>query len=166
MHSDVLDTLYRKYYNATYLYTLSLCKNHELAEDITSDAFVKAFLTIDDGKRDFQFWLFSVCKHLFIDHLRKNKKKTFIVFDESTFASFETNVEASILQKERDRLIYQTILELKANYREALVLHYFAGIQVKEIAILIGISLSNTKVMLHRARLNLKRRLEEKGYEF
>ena len=49
MENELLRQLYRKYQRELYLYLYSLCKNHELAEDLLQETFVKALLALPDA---------------------------------------------------------------------------------------------------------------------
>ena len=71
MDADLLEELYRKYYPSALLYCTVLCGIGHLAQDLASDAFVKAYLSLPDQVPSFRYWLLRVCKHLWIDHLRK-----------------------------------------------------------------------------------------------
>lgn len=73
MENDVLTQLYQRYAAATLLYCLTLCGDKAQAEDLMSDAFVKAYLTLPKEVPNFSFWLLCVCKNLWLDHLRKQK---------------------------------------------------------------------------------------------
>lgn len=68
-----MEKLYMKYYSELYLYAFSLCKNHYLAQDLTSDTFFKAFLSLDRDVKYFKYWVFRVCKNLYINYLKKEK---------------------------------------------------------------------------------------------
>ena len=57
MESDVLRELYEKYHQKAYLYVLSLCRDRETAEDIVSEGFEKAFLTVEGCPEGFFWWL-------------------------------------------------------------------------------------------------------------
>ncbi len=166
MQPDLLELLYRKYYKATYLYTISLCKQKELAEDIVSQAFEKAYLSLKGEKLGFQYWLLTVCKHLWLDYLRKNKRIRLEYEQELEGTSPNLTPESEFLKKEKDELVFECLLQLPPKYREILTLHYYADIPIKEIAILMGLSNSNAKTLIHRARMKLKKILEEQDYEF
>ena len=60
MEKDLLERLYREYYQAVFLYCLSLCGDQQTAEDLAADAFVKAYLSLPDAIPSFQYWLFRV----------------------------------------------------------------------------------------------------------
>ena len=166
MKKDVLEVLYQKYYNVAYLYTLSLCKNKETAEDIASDAFEKAYLTLNDQHKEFKFWLLLVCKNLWIDRLRRKKYVSDQVLEEMIVPDLQHNPEKQLMAAERKRLLYEVMLELPQRYREVLALHYFAGLPLTKIEKIMNLSSSNVKTLAHRARTKLKQKLEVYGYEF
>ncbi len=165
MHHDIIETYYMKYYRAAYLYALSLCGQKETAEDIVSQAFEKAFISLPDERKDFKYWLLAVCKNLWIDELRKSKR-----FDQSPIEKIEIETTVStiaeILNDEKNRKLYLGINRLPANYREILTLYYFAGVPLLQIASILNLSNSNVKTAIYRARVKLKKYLEEDGYEF
>ena len=73
MDQEILEALYRRHYSAAILYCMSLCGDEHLAQDLVSDAFIKAYLSLPDEIPSFQYWLLRVCKNIWIDHLRKQK---------------------------------------------------------------------------------------------
>lgn len=75
MHADALEALYRDHYRAALLYALSLCGDRDLAEDLVSDAFEAALLTLDDSHPSVRYWLLRVCRHLWLDELRRRKRR-------------------------------------------------------------------------------------------
>lgn len=166
MDSNLLESLYKKYYNAAYLYTLSLCSNKALSEDIVSEAFIKAFLTVEKDNGSFKYWLLAVCKNLYIDYIRKEKKKSLFTLKDIEAVDTGSEIHEGLLTSERNKLLYRAIMSLDSKYREILVLYYYSSLSLKEIAALLRLSNVNTRVILHRSRKKLKELLEEKDYEF
>ena len=160
--NDVLEQLYCRYYGPTLLYTLSLCGNASLAEDIVSDAFVKAYLSLPNETPSFRFWLLRVCKNLWIDHLRREKHSA--GSESLPFLTDPTTPEALYLQEERSRALWQAIAALSPSDREIVTLHYFSGLSLQEIAQLTGNSYPAVRQRMTRLRHTLKQHLEEQGY--
>ncbi|MPW24315.1 hypothetical protein GC105_00715 [Alkalibaculum sp. M08DMB] len=104
MQSNIIEILYNKYYSTAYHYTLSLSCNLHLAEDIVSNAFVKALLTLDDNRVDFKFWLLRVCKNLWIDELRKTKHVTDSSGGELHSIVSSENIENKLILCERNKV--------------------------------------------------------------
>ncbi len=163
MRGDVLERLYARYYKPAYLYTLSLCKSRELAEDIVADAFVKAYLTVSEEHGTFQFWLLRVCKNLWIDDCRRGKRSTGDALPEIPDPD---TPELRLLRDERLSELYRSIGSLREPDREILTLHYFSGLPLGEIARLLHMTPGSVKTRLFRARQSLRQLMEEKGYGF
>ena len=156
MKSTAWENLFRKYYNEALLYVFSFCLNRALAEDLVQEAYMRAIRSIDEEKDGFKFWLFKVCRNLYFDTLRKNKKVEAITSD---MPSNESLVD-DVIQKDEYRALYKAISLLKDDFREIVRLYYFDSMSVKEIASIVDESVDNVKIKLYRARLKLKDILE------
>lgn len=164
MDADLLEDLYRKYYGAALLYCTALCGDETLAQDLVSDAFVKAYLSLPNDIPSFRYWLLRVCKNLWFDHLRKRKWET---SDEPLqYMADRLTPETRYLQDERNRCLWKAIGELPPLDRELVALHYFSGLSLQETARLIGKSYEATRQRMVRLRKALKMRLEEQGYGY
>ena len=156
MKSTAWENLFRKYYNEALLYVFSFCHNRALAEDLVQEAYMRAIRSIHEEKDSFKFWLFKVCRNLYFDTLRKNKKVEAITSD---MPSNESLVD-DVIQKDEYRALYKAISLLKDDFREIVRLYYFDSMSVKEIASIVDESVDNVKIKLYRARLKLKDILE------
>ncbi len=165
MDKDILEELYKKYYNTAYLYTLALCKSKEQAEDIIADAFVKAFVSLNEAT-SFKYWLLVVCRNLWIDSLRKQKKLSKLSLEDMILESNEEELDYKLLLTERNRYIYTSISKLSETYKEVLILFYYGELSIAEISKFTKITPMNVKTLLHRGRKKLKEILEEKDHEF
>lgn len=160
---DILELLYSRYYNEARLYCLALCGNLETAEDLVADAFVKAYLSLPNDVPSFRYWLFRVCKNLWIDLLRKQKRQT-----DSTYETWPADLntpETEALKEEQRIILRQAIERLEQSDRELLLLHYYFDMPLYEIAKLQNKSYVAIRQRLTRLRQTLKKRLEEQGYE-
>lgn len=164
MDAQLLDMLYRKYHCRAYAYCVSLCGDPELAQDLVSDAFVKAYLSLPDQVPSFLYWLLRVCKNLWYDHLRRMRHET--DGEAIPWLTDGSTPELQFLQNERSRFLWQAIGELSGPDRELLILHYFSGIPLVEIAKLTGKSYAGVRQQITRLRKALKNRLEEQGYGY
>ena len=162
MDADLLEELYRKYYSAAVLYCTVLCGDEHLAQDIASDAFVKAYLSLPNDVPSFRYWLLRVCRNLWIDHLRKRKRE--ISPEPLQYMTDGVTPETTYLRDERNRCLWRAISELPPLDRELLTLHYISGLRLQEAAKLIGKSYDATRQRMVRLRQTLRIRLEEMGY--
>jgi RNA polymerase sigma factor (sigma-70 family) len=158
--NNELENLYNKYSAELYIYALSLCKDHFLSQDLVSETFYKALLSIENIQEYIKYWLFRVCKNQYLDYLRKNKSlQGFeINFDERMV---EDNTLEKVMINEERRQIYYKILKLQPTYKEIITLYYYCDFNLQEIAAMVGISQGAARTLLFRARKKLKIYLEE-----
>ena len=160
MKSDVVDQLFSQHYNEALLYTISLCKNRTVAEDIVSTAFFKALTMSDDSVRNFKPWLLTVCRNEYFSLCRKESRFTGEEIPEELEDNREELIE-SIIRKEEYRSLYRAIALLPDAQKEAVTLFYFSGLSVQSISEITGKSETAVQTQLYRARKLLKKALGE-----
>ena len=160
MKSDIIDQLFSQYYNEALLYTISLCRNRTVAEDIVSDAFFKALTLADNSIRDFKPWLLTVCRNEFISACRKSSRFTGEEIPEDLPDDREEVIEG-IIRREEYRSLYRAIGLLPDAQKEVVTLFYFSGLPIRSISDITGKSETNIKVLLCRAREKLRKIMEE-----
>ena len=153
-----MEELYIKYHRELYLYAFSLCKNHHLEQDLTSDTFFKAYLSLDDVSY-FKYWLFRVCKNLYLDFLKRDRAYYSENILENILSNDQTPL-SKIIESEKKKHLYNLVLNLQESYKEILILYYFCGFSLKEISISKNITDGAAKTMLFRARKRLKKEME------
>lgn len=159
LKNDLIDGLFKKYYNEAVLYTMSICRNEALAEDIVSEAFFKALSSADESIRNFKPWLLAVCRNEFLMYCRTRSRMADDEISEEA-AVQEDDTLNRIIRQEEYRALYKAISLLPENLKEPVILFYFNGLSVKEIAAVVGKSEANVKVLLHRAREALRKNME------
>lgn len=126
---------------------------------MVSSAFFKALQTADGSVKEFKAWLFTVCRNEYFSLCRKKK-----IDPETTFAfkstDDTTNVLDKIIRKEEYRSLYRAISLLPNNQKEVILLFYFSALDIHSIAKITEKNYGYVKVLLHRARTNLKSILE------
>lgn len=153
MEQDVLKELYEKYYQPAYLYVLSLCRERETAEDIVNEGFLKAYLTLEKKSEGFLWWLLRVCRNLWLDSLRKQRRQGGRLPEDIPVPE---DALAGVLQKEENKRLYAAMNALPPKDRELLVWHYFGGLSIRQMASLRDCSETAAKTALFRARVRLK----------
>ena len=148
--------------------------DHALAEDAVQDAFINAFRALDsfEGRSSLKTWLHRITINACLAKMRQSKQRAEQVINEylPEFDQYNCRIEApwdhlasvdEILQSDQLRDLVRTkIFELPEQYRNVLLLRGIEGYDTSEVAMLLGISVSNVKVRLHRARSALKKLLE------
>ena len=160
--NDQMEKLYREYYREVYLYALSLCKDYHLAQDLTAEAFYRAYLSVDEAETYIKYWLFKVCKNLYVDFLRKNREDSYTEPRELSQGEENSPLE-KLIKGEENRRLYSAILRLGEGSREILILYYFGGYSVKEIAKVRRMTENAVKTTLFRARRQLRSDMEDKN---
>lgn len=159
MEKDILEQLYYRYTRQIYLYLYSLCHNHALAEDLMQETFLKAFCSLEISGTEVLPWLLTVARNLYLDTWRRDRRLT--EQEDAQALAGEEEILNRMIKKERNLKLYQAILRLKRMEREAVVLYYFSGLAQETISQILGLSYGNTRVILYRAKQNLKRMLSE-----
>lgn len=162
MDADLLKELFQKHYAPAVLYCTALCGDAHLAQDLASDAFVKAYLSLPNDVPSFRYWLLRVCRNLWLDHLRKHKWETSA--EPLQYLADHTTPETKYLQSERNRCLWNAISQLPPLDQELVTLHYFSGLSLQEAAQILGKSYAATRQRMVRLRQTLKSRMEEQGY--
>lgn len=128
-------------------------------EDLVQDTFLKAFRNIDRYNPEFKFstWLYTVAVRLAISHFRANKPKN----PASLLNPQPADPQEIITRKEQSRQIWDQARSLQNKQYEVLWLRYMEDMAVKEIALVMNKTQVQIRVLLHRARLNLGKRLNK-----
>jgi RNA polymerase sigma factor (sigma-70 family) len=153
-----------KYKNSVYFMLLKMVKNPDDAEDLTIEAFTKAFRNLKKFKKDYSFstWLFRVASNNCIDFIRKRKLDTTSL--QSTFknedgeslhmelADQTLNPQEEAIKMQKALIIRQFVDALPAKYKRLVELRYFDELSYEEIADELAAPLGTVKAQLHRAR--------------
>lgn len=123
---------------------------------------MKAYLSLPDEIPSFRYWLLRVCRNLWIDHFRREKR--LVSGEAMANLSDHTSPETIYLSNERQRTLWNAIATLSPPDRELVTLHYFSGLPLNEIAALMGKSHAAVRQRMVRLRAALKQRMEEQGY--
>ncbi|HNV80429.1 MAG: sigma-70 family RNA polymerase sigma factor [Tenuifilaceae bacterium] len=158
--------LLERYRDAIYFMLLKMVNNKSDAEDLTIEAFGKAFKSIHQYTPNFAFstWLFKIATNNCIDFIRK-KKGNLVSIDqvpedlEGGSSAPASNLQASTLDpeefmiKEQSIKLIQTLVsKLKPRYRNLIELRYFREYSYEEIAEELSLPLGTVKAQLFRAR--------------
>ena len=148
------EDVYNKYSKDVFTFCLSLCGNHALAEDITSETFLKAINASGSfkGQCSLKVWLCQIAKNTYYDYLRKHSRVTELpddIINKNDFL-FE------LLDKDEALRIHKRLHKLKAPYKEVFMLRIFAELSFANIGEVFSKSESWARVTFHRARLKLK----------
>lgn len=144
-----MEQIYEMYFEDVYRYILSISKNKNIAEDITSETFLKAIKNIDkfDGKKDIRAWLFTIAKNTYYTSVKREK-----IYTEETEKAEEFDFVDNIISKEQAMNIHKHLHKLKEPYKEVFMLRIFGELSFKEISEIFNKSESFARVTFHRAK--------------
>lgn len=150
------ESIYNDYFRDVYLYIKSLSKDEQVAEDITSETFIKAMQSIDNfnGTCDIRVWLCQIAKNSYFSYLRKNNK--LILVDQLQEKEDTFDIEQTMQSKESSMIIHQVIHALDEPYKEVFSLRTFGELSFKQIGLLFQKNENWACVTYHRARKKIK----------
>ena len=154
------EDLYRSYFQDVFLYIKSLANDEYIAEDITSETFLKAIQSIESfkGNCDIRIWLCQIAKNCYFSYLRKHKKLTNL--DTVAEPADDTDIEVAMNTAETSMQIHEVLHNLKEPYKEVFSLRTFGELSFKQIAALFGKSDNWACVTYHRARKKISEGME------
>lgn len=153
-----------KYQHMAFTLAKGIIKNKEEAEEVTQDAFVKAYKSLDKykGEASFSTWLYRIVYNTAISKLRGRKPATKDL-DSKEAIQFEANYAENNMHRlelqERKKVLKQALNKLKEDDAFILILYYYKEQSVEEISKTTGLSVSNIKVKLHRGRKQMQNEL-------
>lgn len=153
--------LYENYKDKIEAYIVKKVSSKDIAEDLASRVFEKAFSKISLFKWkgvSFGCWLFRIARNTVYDYYRVSKRNKRSSLREDIVESNSNNrdLEESVLYEERERELFKVISNLDVNDQYLVYFKYFEGISTKEIAKRTEMSESNVATRLHRIRKKMK----------
>ncbi|MFM7638062.1 MAG: RNA polymerase sigma factor [Crocinitomicaceae bacterium] len=157
-------TLMERYRDSIYFMMVKMVKNPDDADDLTIEAFGKAFSRLDQYSPSFAFstWLFKIASNNCIDFIRKKRIQltsmdSGIVMEDGEKMRIDAksatlNPEESIMQGQRIVHMRLLVSKLKPKYRDLVEKRYFEELSYEEIAEQMNLPLGTVKAQLFRAR--------------
>lgn len=156
--------LMSRYKDSIYFMLLKMVNNRDDADDLTIEAFGKAFKNIRQYTPDYAFstWLFKIATNNCIDFIRKKRKMTYsldrgIETDEGGEITMDVrsntpDPEEHMMKKQKVMMMRDVVERLKPRYKKLVELRYFQEKSYEEIAIELDLPLGTVKAQLFRAR--------------
>jgi RNA polymerase sigma factor (sigma-70 family) len=156
--------LMERYRDSVYFMMHKMVKNEEDADDLTMEAFGKAFSRLDQYTPSYAFstWLFKIASNNCIDFIRKKRIKVTSIDSGYTTDEGDTiyhdasadvhNPEEAYIHSQKVKLMRELVVKLKPRYRELVELRYFEELSYEEIAETLNLPLGTVKAQLFRAR--------------
>lgn len=153
-----IEKIYRDYYDIVFKYILCLTHDKDLSEDIVQETFVKMIKNIDkfEGKSKLSSWLCEIAKNLWIDYLRKNKRKVDLNEEHTLNIESSQNIENEYIEKENENAVLEKIKTLDELSQKVMFLRIKGEMSFKEIGDVLGKSENWARVTFYRAKQKVK----------
>jgi RNA polymerase sigma-70 factor (ECF subfamily) len=160
----------RQAYNMAYRMT----GNRDDAEDLTQEAYLRAYRSFDkyDRALPFENWFFRILSNLFVDRLRRKPRQAPLSLNQSLATAEgeddftlelpdeESNPETQLLRDVIDEKLANALASLPQHFRTAVLLCDVEGLSYEEIAARMATSIGTVRSRIHRGRLMLRRAME------
>ena len=161
MTQEAFEKLYEACYMRVFSYGMTLAGDRSLAEEITQEAFFRAFSKPDSfrGEADEVTWLCAIARNLFLDAKRRQSKHGEIPEDVPDTAK---GVEQQVTDRDSSFRIHLALHAMEEPFREVFELRVFGELSFREIGDIFGKTENWARVTYHRARLKLQERMGER----
>ena len=153
------------YRSGLLLYVNSYVNNMTIAEDLVEDTFFRIMVKRPPllAKKSFKAWLYTIARHITIDHLRRTKLEYLHLHEEIQESETIESLEERYLAEEQRIYVHRALNRIKFDYRQALYLSYFEDFNNEQIAKIMGKSKRQVEMLLYRGRKALEQELSLEG---
>ncbi len=167
-------TLVERYQRPVFSLVLRMVRDHGIAEDVTQEVFVKAWMALSryDPRRRFASWLFKIASNAAIDQLRRKKLPTTPIETSDTDQSSildriederSESPDTLVKRRELSSALEAAVAALRPEYRLVVLLRFREELPYRDIAEATGMPLGTVKTNLRRARREIEERLRQDG---
>ena len=167
-------TLVERYQRPVFSLVLRMVRDHGIAEDVTQEVFVKAWMALSryDPRRRFASWLFKIASNAAIDQLRRKKLPTTPIETSDTDQSSildriederSESPDTLVKRRELSAALEAAVAALRPEYRLVVLLRFREELPYRDIAEATGMPLGTVKTNLRRARREIEERLRQDG---
>ncbi len=155
--------LMHRYRDSIYHTMLKMVRNHDDAEDLTIEAFGKAFFKLASYTPSYAFstWLFKIATNNCIDFIRRQRLKTLSIDEPSekegkdftdSLRAVSLNPEERYIRQQRQKIMRELMDKLNEKYRIMIELRYFEELSYQEISEKLDLPIGTVKAQLFRAK--------------
>ena len=166
--AEAFGELYDRYVDLVYRYIYYRVGTTQLAEDLTSETFLRALRRISSFTwqgRDVGAWFVTIARNLIADHYKSGRYRLELTTDDVSESGAATLVadgpESSVLEAMQNKVLLEAVKQLNAEQQECIVLRFLQGLSVAETAQAMGKNDGAIKALQYRAIRTLGRLLPE-----
>ena len=166
--TTALASIVEKYGKLVYRLAIQITKNHEDANDVMQETFLKVYESIDSFRKEsaFETWLYRIIVNQALNLVkRRERRRETSLSDESEIVhrfnlhgnnDYRESPHADVEKKELQRWVTQAVDSLPTKHRTVVILHEFEGLTHPQIATILGCSEGTVRSRLHYARRKLR----------
>ncbi len=161
---DAFAALTERHHRLIYVFVYRMVKDEDDAEELTQEAFTKAFVALPRtaGDMNFNAWMHRIANNLCLDVLRRRQRRRFSPWEDHKHEplvpteDWDELPERSLIRSETDAMVQAVLDAMPAHHRLALILREFDGLGCAEIGEIMGKSSTAMKSLLFRARYDFR----------
>lgn len=168
-NNEAFRCLVERYMKQAYNVAYRFVNNHDDAEDVAQEAFIRAFRSLNTfrGDSEFSTWLYRIVMNLSLNKLKQKKIQTMKELPHlDTYANLVGHNPANSLQLDAKMHIEQALHQLSTLQRSAVILRHLEGFSTKQVAKILRCSEGTVKTHLFRGLKRMKTLLEHLKKEF
>ncbi len=156
--------IYDQNVDAIYRFVFFKVNSEEIAQDLTSEAFLKSWQAFQrDGKKieNPKAFVYRTARNLVIDYYRRKGRTETVSIDNLSLSSSGPGLEENILLKSDFEQVEKALSKLPDDYKSVITMYYIEGLSSREVSRIIQRTEGATRVLLHRALNSLRSKIEE-----
>lgn len=160
---DALRELLLRHRESLTLFLFGYVRNMDDAEELMLDAFAVAAARTSaySGRSSFRTWLFGIGRHLALRQLKRRREPF-----QPEQGEIGESPELELMRTERNRQLYEAMGRLQPDYRQALYLLYFEGMEAEEVSRVMGKTRKQVYNLTERGKKALRAELERMGFDY
>lgn len=159
--------LYDKYKSKIEYFIYTIVKDYEIAEDLTQETFIYVMQNKMQENTSFRYYIYLVAKSKSFNYIKKEKRRAEIT--ELYFFNGNQQIEKDLLEiiskEETKKELLESINLLDERYKNAVYLINIGGLSYEETANILNETIQNTKNLVHRGKMQLRKILLKKGFD-
>lgn len=170
-NNSAFDVLLEKYQQKLFSYIFFIIKDKEISDDIFQETFMKAIVTIKNGKYNadgrFYNWITRIAHNLIIDQFRNEKNDNTVSCDNEEYNILNNqdlcdgNIENDIISLQIRDDIRKLVNKLPDNQKEIIIMRFYHDMSFKEIAEITGTSINTALGRMRYAIMNLRKMVND-----
>ncbi|MCX7710166.1 MAG: RNA polymerase sigma factor [Clostridia bacterium] len=163
---ELAEEIFKEHSTYVYRIALFLMKSRELAEDVTQETMIQVFRKYHtyDSSKPIRPWIYKIAVNTTRNMLRKQKWLRFI--GEVPESDHSEVLESTVVKSEEEKELWREINNLTLKSREVIILHFYAGMKLKEVSDILSVPLGTCKSRLNSALNTLRKQLPRNEFDF